>query len=212
MIFKKWFSWTPAELALSGLLVIGASATAFSVARPDLSAQEKAVRPYDVSRIYSGKGWCTTFQPEPGVIISADHCHYIVSSKHEVVVRAPGVFDGAIYGEKLNAQPRAMIEGEKVWLVGYPARSFTPIFVPGYVHFKRSEAGQADYSNPATIIRIENGAEPVINGMSGGGVFSEDFKPLGIINTQNGRADLDNDGVPDDSADVTELHDLYVIQ
>jgi len=51
--------------------------------------------------------------------------------------------------------------------------------------------------------------DAVYGGMSGGLVSARDGTPLGVLVTQNGLADLDGDGVSDDSFDFVALSQIW---
>ena len=209
----KLFTWTWAEVSLLVLSTALSSYIVYDVFKPKPTELDLIVDRFNIQRVYSGDSWCSVWDPYPGVTVSAEHCRLSEVNGYEVGIRSPGVIDGAIYGGKMPERPRAMVEGESVIMVGFPARSEAPVMVRGSVHIKRIEPGDESYANPGTVIRLKNGMEPVVSGMSGGAVVSaDDMTPLGIIVTVNGRADITNDGIPDDSADATELHDLWLIQ
>ena len=189
---------------------------------------DRIVDEFDVRRFFSGASWCTYWQPWPDEVpsawASADHCHremrykappYIYS---KIVTREAGVMDGVLYGSGRSAvQPRAMIEGEDVYILGYPGGSSEPSLRRGRVYLERSTPASDHYSHPATIVLIETPGqllyestyEPVIGGMSGGIVTSTRYEPLAVLVTQNGMTDLTGDGIPDASSDVVPLRDIW---
>jgi len=187
---------------------------------------------FNIIRFFNGRSWCTYWQPWlPEMItawVSAEHCHQEMGGQTppaidaDTVVTEPTSFDAVRYSiAKPSARPRAMIEGEEdgegVFIVGYPAASGEPTLRRARVYFKRQFSASATYDKPAMIILIEtprryvSGAayEPVIGGMSGGGVFSLSYEPLGVLVTMNGQADLTKDGIPDSSADATTLREVW---
>ena len=189
------------------------------------------VERFDVRRFFSGKSWCTYWKPWPdelpGVWASADHCHremeyrsppYITT---DVVTRAAGEIDGVLYGYgRIKDQPRDLIEGEDIYIVGYPGGSSEPSLRRAKVYLKRNNPANADYLHADTIVIIETKEqllyestyESVIGGMSGGIVTSTDYEPLAVLVTQNGLTDLNGDRLPDASSDVVPLRDVWAIE
>ncbi len=183
---------------------------------------------YDVRRYFSGRAWGSYWAVWDGWI-TADHVHtanmgetpYYASGK---ICRAYGEIDAVLYGGILPTQkPRPAMDGERVYILGYPGGSDTPSLRTGRVLFQRTNSGSDIYTHPAWILVIDNPpkrnrfaqlfahTEPVIGGMSGGLVVSRNMTALGVLVTQNGRTDLNNDGILDDSADFSALSDIWQI-
>lgn len=207
------FNWTRAEIIVSGVIAfaVGAAVYALMAAKPPEA--EVLAKKYGVERTWASNSYCTKWRPEPKrkVAVSAAHCHISVGADYDSAILAPDYIDGAIYGGRLKVRPRRMVHGEPVIIVGYPARSKDPVIARGVVHLARHERYGINVG-PVSIIRLTLPKEPVMNGMSGGAVLSEAGEPLAILTTTNGVSDLNGDGHPDYSADVVELHDLWVIQ
>lgn len=115
----------------------------------------------------------------------------------------PGFLDAALFGVQLPAQrPPVPVEGQKLLAIGYPAGSTEPSEREAVVYIRRS--------SESFIARILSPREPVVVGMSGGIVVdSQTAEPVGIIVVRNSPADLDRDGIKDESFDFVALSDLY---
>jgi hypothetical protein len=213
MRLSTLFSWIRIHAAVLGLVLFGLAVLVFSWARPTPSEAETLAERFGVERSWAFDSYCTSWRPEGRrkAVVSAAHCHASVSATHEDGTLAPDYIDGAVYNGRLEVRPRKMVDGEAVILIGYPARSEVPVLSRGVVHLAGHRRG-GDGVAPVSIVKLTQPAEPVVAGMSGGAVLSEAGEPLGILTTSNGVADLDGDGQPDYSADVVELHELWVIQ
>ncbi|MCF6221645.1 MAG: transglycosylase SLT domain-containing protein [Robiginitomaculum sp.] len=202
---------------------------------PELSRfqQDKLIKKikdkYDVRRYFSGSAWGSYWRIWGGWI-TADHVYtanlgatpYYARGE---ICRSYGEIDAVLYGGALPATtPRSPMDGERVYILGYPGGSDKPSLRTGRVLFQRTASGSDIYTYPAWIVVIDNppkkqtrfaqifaNTEPVIGGMSGGLVVSHDMRDLGVLVTQNGRADLNNDGILDDSADFSALSDIWKI-
>lgn len=181
---------------------------------------------YSVRRYFSGRAWGTYWQLWGGWV-TADHVHIanlaaVPDYIHGAPCRADGVIDAVVYGGHLPSRPpRTPLDGERVYVMGYPGGSDQPSLRSGRILIQRSQSGSDAYSQPTWILVIDNppqttrmkylfaNTEPVIGGMSGGIVVAKNLEPLGVLNTQNARADLNGDRVLDDSADFTALDDLW---
>lgn len=161
--------------------------------------------------------------------ITADHV--FKGAKHNVPHfakggprRIAGMIDVCMFGCTLpRVQPRDPIEGEEVTVSGYPAGCGTLEHRYARVHFKRPENMNPDseYAVSGWIGMIEQPRPPfppdstlfdaVYGGMSGGLVSARDGTPLGVLVTQNGLADLDGDGVSDDSFDFVALSQVWQV-
>jgi len=160
--------------------------------------------------------------------ISADHVH--VGARHNVphfakgpAVRAEGVIDVVLYGCRVpTIKPRLPQLGETLTVSGYPAGSATLEHRHASVHWHRkARDSNSEYSVPTWVGKIDTPHPPypydsthfdaVYGGMSGGLVSAVDGEPLGILVTQNGLADLNNDGITDDSFDFVALADVWEV-
>ena len=115
----------------------------------------------------------------------------------------PGFLDAALFGVTLppSRPPEPQI-GQKLLAIGYPAGSSEPSERQAEVYYRRS--------SESFIAKITSPKEPVVVGMSGGVVLDiETAEPVGIIIVRNSPADLDKDGVKDESFDFVALSDLY---
>jgi len=160
--------------------------------------------------------------------ITADHV--FKGARHSVphfaappVQRIAGFIDACMFGCKLPLQrPRDPIEGEECTVSGYPAGCGTLEHRYAKVLFKRPEHEDArghEYATTGWIGQIDQPRVPfapdstlfdaVYGGMSGGLVSARDGTPLGVLVTQNGLADLDGDGVSDDSFDFVALSQIW---
>jgi hypothetical protein len=183
---------------------------------------------FNVRRYFNGSAWCTYWQPWADVDngwISAEHCHrqmlgdrppYVSNSTE--AFRLAGQIDGVYYGTTRPARrPRDMIEGEQVYIMGYPGGSDDPSLRRGTVYIKRTFSVSDHYEQPTVIVIIPTqkeytsgvAYEPVIGGMSGGIVTGLSFEPLAILVTQNGQTDLTGDGIPDSSSEVVPLNEVW---
>ena len=116
---------------------------------------------------------------------------------------APAFLDVALFGiTPPTSRPKEPVIGQKVLAMGYPAGSSTPEVREGVIYHRRSSEN--------FITRITSPREPVVVGMSGGIVIDvETNEPVGIIVVRNSPADLDQDGIKDESFDFVALSDVY---
>ena len=140
--------------------------------------------------------------------ISAGHC---VTDAHNRVPKFtsgyvetwPNGLDAALVGCVVPAwRPADPNIGQDVILKGYPAGSQTLETRTGQIYHERLP-GQ-------WITHILEPDEPVVTGMSGGAVLdAKTGQPIGIIITRNSPADLNNDRIPDESADFIALSAVW---
>lgn len=165
-----------------------------------------------------------TFWELWGGHVTADHVHVSGGYKipdfcQEPVLRWAGFLDVCMYGVTVpEERPRDPIDGEEVYVFGYPGGSTSLSARVGKLYLKRTEQSM-NYTGPSYIVVINNKTDgvpadpslhfPVIGGMSGGLCQAKDGTPLGVLVTQNGAADLDNDGVVDHSLDFYALSDVW---
>ena len=116
---------------------------------------------------------------------------------------SPGFLDAALFGANLpDTRPAEPAIGQKLLAIGFPAGSSTPTDRDAIVYARRS--------SESFIAQITRPREPVVVGMSGGIVVdAETAEPVGIIIVRNSPADIDQDGVKDESFDFVALSDLY---
>lgn len=116
---------------------------------------------------------------------------------------SPAFLDVALFGVTLpDTRPPVPQRGQKLLAIGYPAGSSIPAERTAEVYFRRS--------SESFIAQIKSPREPVVVGMSGGIVLDEaTAEPIGIIVVRNSPADLDFDGVKDESFDFVALSDVY---
>lgn len=122
-----------------------------------------------------------------------------------------------------SRHPRAPIEGERLFIYGFPGGSNTVSPRIGTAYLKRSSS-VTDYDTPTWIAKIDewpNGVtgdmpegvfyEAVTVGMSGGLIMAEDGTPLGVLVGDSGPwhedADLDLDQV----LDFVALSDIWTV-
>lgn len=119
--------------------------------------------------------------------------------------------DAVFYGSDWNCEfARNPIDGERIWLMGYPAGSDALSTRRGTVFLKRSATDTyIILFDPYSLADFLG--EPVSGGMSGGLVMSEDLEPIGILITQNSQFDSDKDGESENGADVVGLKTAFDI-
>ena len=154
-----------------------------------------------------------------GATISAGHVHRDTGFNAPDSALGParyigGSIDAVFYTEGWTCDiPRNPIRGEKVWIAGYVGGADEPSIRRGTVYLKRVAGDEES----AFIVQFDPWSvadffgEPVAGGMSGGIVTDIDFNPIGILTTQNSRADTDNDGEGENGSDVSGLLDAYNI-
>ena len=141
--------------------------------------------------------------------ISAGHCitdaqdHLPDFAQGHTVSKWPGGLDAALVDCTLPAsRPAGPVIGQDVILQGFPAGCRHMEERTGRIYFERSP-GQ-------WIMHIFEPDEPVVTGMSGGPVLDAKTRlPIGITITRNSPADLNNDRVPDESADFIALSSVW---
>ena len=148
-----------------------------------------------------------------------DYCNVTIGARHvheetrgvlppaalgAALPTSPNV-DAVFYGSDWNCEfARNPIDGERIWLMGYPAASDALSTRRGTVFLKRSATDTyIVLFDPYSIADFFG--EPVSGGMSGGIVMSEDLEPIGILITQNSQFDSDEDGESENGADVVGL-------
>jgi len=157
------------------------------------------------------------------------HCGVWVSAGHvdrETRGAVPPPVDGAtlssididavFYGRTWTCEtPQDMVEGQKVWIAGYPGGANALALRGGVVYLKRSSSGSDGYSAPTWVVVFPKSnlaswlSEPVAGGMSGGIVIdAETFDPIGILVTQNSPTTLPSFGEVH-SSDVVSLRDAH---
>jgi hypothetical protein len=185
-----------------------------------LAAEAHILKTFDVARGVSDTSY-GTYWKYCGGWFTADHVHEAMNLNapdfvSKGVVRAPGVIDAVWYGKKWSCgAPTPPIVGTDVYILGYPGGSEKPTLREGKVHFHRVESGSPGYQMGTWIVvfkpREDAGisGEAVATGMSGGIVTDANYNPIGILVTQNSPADLDGDGVIEQSVDIVSLADAY---
>lgn len=133
------------------------------------------------------------------------------------LILRPAGLDAALFGCTLPKRPpQSLRPGDRVRLRGYPAGVTDPRHYEirnGIAYLDRPEETRKGDA-PSWIIQFDDGSVLAVGGMSGG--LGTTVQPDGtevatsIIITQNSRADLDADGDPDHSSDVTELVDVWI--
>ena len=182
--------------------------------------ENKIVKIFDVTRGVSDTSF-GTYWKHCGGWFTADHVHEAMNLEapdfiRGEVVRAPGIIDTVWYGKKWSCAAPANPEvGMAVYVLGYPGGSDKPTLREGKVHFHRTESGSEGYRTGTWVVAFEPrgdagiSGEAVVVGMSGGIVTDYDFNPVGILVTQNSPADLNGDGVFEQSVDIVGLADAY---
>ena len=159
-----------------------------------------------------------------------DYCNITIGARHvheetrgvpppaalgAALPTSPNV-DAVFYGSDWNCEfarnliVRNPIDGERIWLMGYPAGSDALSTRRGTVFLKRSVTDTyIILFDPYSLADFLG--EPVSGGMSGGLVMSESFEPIGILITQNSQFDSDKDGESENGADVVGLKTAFDI-
>ena len=132
------------------------------------------------------------------------------------LILRPAGLDAALFGCTLPRRPPAALRpGDRIRLRGYPAGVTDPRHYEirnGIAYLDRPEETRKGDA-PSWIVQFDDGSVLAVGGMSGG--VGTTVLPDGseiatsIIITQNSRTDLDADGDPDHSSDVTELIDVW---
>ena len=134
----------------------------------------------------------------------------------EAIVR-PADLDAALFGcdDIPTRPPQALRVGDRVRIRGFPAGVTNNQHYEvrnGTAYLDRPE-DMRNGEAPSWIIKFDNGETLAMGGMSGGVVTvvlaDGSEVPVAILITQNGRADLDGDGIGDHSSDVVELIDVW---
>ena len=182
--------------------------------------EKQIVKTFDVKRGVSDTSY-GTYWKHCGGWFTADHVHTAMNLEapkfvRGTVVRAPGVIDAVWYGKNWSCgAPISPKVDMAVYVLGYPGGSDKPTLREGTVHFQRVESGSAGYQTGTWIVVFEPredagiSGEAVVSGMSGGIVTDYNFNPVGILVTQNSPADLNGDGVLEQSVDIVGLDDAY---
>ena len=182
--------------------------------------EKQIVKTFDVKRGVSDTSY-GTYWKHCGGWFTADHVHTAMNLEapkfvRGTVVRAPGVIDAVWYGKNWSCgAPISPKVDMPVYVLGYPGGSDKPTLREGTVHFQRVESGSAGYQTGTWIVVFEPredagiSGEAVVSGMSGGIVTDYNFNPVGILVTQNSPADLNGDGVLEQSVDIVGLDDAY---
>jgi len=202
-------------MLIAGLIFIGACGHAYFVKKTFTPTQRyvsNIVSKYNIRRHFDGHAY-GTFWDDCGVTMTADHVLAEMVDEGETFVgkrvnRSFGVIDAAHFGKWSCEQPREPIIGEKVSVIGYPGGSMHAELRHGEIYIKRNESGSAGYEKPTWIV-VFDGSEPVVGGMSGGLVISEDGTPLGPLATQNSSAYILQFRAEKHSSDFASLHDYW---
>jgi len=170
------------------------------------------IEDFNVRRHFDGRAW-GSFWDHCGVTLTADHVPAAMADDGtafvgQPVTRSLGLIDAAHYGEWECGKPRDPAIGESVWVIGYPGGSLHPSYRKGEIYLKREESGSPDYEHP-TWIAVLHTDEPVVGGMSGGIVISEDGTPLGILVTQNSSTYIEKFQSEKHSSDFVALSDYW---
>ena len=184
--------------------------------------ENQILKHFDVTRGVSDTAY-GTYWKHCGGWFTADHVHTAMNLEAPKfirgnVVRAPGVIDAVWYGKKWSCEaPISPKLGMAVYVLGYPGGSDKLTLREGIVHFHRDVSGSEGYQIGTWIVVFEPrgnagiSGEAVVSGMSGGIVTDTDLNPVGILVTQNSPADLNGDGVLEQSVDIVGLDDAYQV-
>ena len=162
-----------------------------------------------------------TYWDHCGVTISAGHVHVEmgftpIQDALGPVKFAPGVIDAVFYGDDWTCGPPVNpVDGQRIWIAGYPGSSDTLALRRGAIYLKRSVSGSDGYQLGTYIVVFDPKSladflgEPVATGMSGGIAVDENLAPIGILATRNDQFDSDDDGEPEQGSDIVGLYDAY---
>jgi hypothetical protein len=201
-------------LALS-LITLGAIGHAYFI-KKTLTPRQKyisnVVSDFNVRRHFDGHAY-GTFWDNCGVTLTADHVLAELVDEGETFVgdrvnRSFGVIDAAHFGKWKCDPPRKPVVGEKISVIGYPSGSVHPALRYGEIYLKRGESGSDGYDMP-TWIAVFYDDEPVVGGMSGSLVISEDGTPLGVLVTQNSPTYFHKFKAEKHGSDFAALHDYW---
>lgn len=174
---------------------------------------------YSTTRGFENGAYGTYWQ-HCGVWVSAGHVDRETRGAVPAGVSGDPVssidIDAVFYGKSWSCDtPADIVEGQKLWIAGYPGGSDTLAMRQGVAYIKRSSSGSDGYVDPTWVIVFPKNnlatwlSEPVAGGMSGGVVVdAETLAPVGILVTQNSPTFLPSFGEVH-SADVVSLHDAH---
>lgn len=198
-----------------GLIILGACGHAYFIKKTLTPTQRyisSIVKDFNVRRHFDGHAY-GTFWDDCGVTVTADHVLAQMVDEGEAFVgervnRSFGVIDIAHFGKWSCEQPREPTIGEKISVIGYPSGSTHPALRRGEIYLKRGESGSPSYHTPTWII-VFHDAEPVVGGMSGSLIISEDGTPLGVLVTQNSPTYFQKFKAEKHGSDFAALHDYW---
>ncbi len=212
--YKPNFRLGPLLLLMLGLLVLAGYAGNRYYLKKNFTPHQKLSielsEKYEVTRKFqsnrSGYAW-GTFWNHCGAWITADHVDFAFGRVAPEFVKGDqwepqGALDATLWTEDWACDYRKPMDNEKIYLLGFPQRSETPVFAKAKVLRNRGYSASQGYEIATWIIVLETGVEPVSTGMSGGLILDADKKPLGVLVTTGG--DLDGDW----TADFVALSDL----
>jgi len=205
----------PFLLLAFGLIFIGVSLHAYFIKKTFTPTQRyisSVVSDFNIRRHFDGHAY-GTFWDDCGVTMTADHVLAEMVDEGESFVgqrvnRSFGVIDAAHFGDWSCGEPREPIIGEKISVIGYPSGSVHPALRRGEIYLKRAESGSPGYHTPTWII-VFSDDEPVVGGMSGSLVISEDGVPLGVLVTQNSPTYFHKFKTEKHGSDFAALHDYW---
>ncbi len=197
------------------LILLGAFGHSYFVKKTFTPTQRyisDVVSDFNIRRHFDGHAY-GTFWDDCGITMTADHVLAEMVDEGETFVgkrvnRSFGVIDAAHFGKWSCDEPREPIIGEKISVIGYPSGSTHPALRHGEIYIKRGESGSPGYHTPTWII-VFHDDEPVVGGMSGSLVISEDGTALGVLVTQNSPTYFHKFKAEKHGSDFAALHDYW---
>lgn len=213
--YKFIMKFGPFLVLMVALLMTGAFIQSYFVKRTFTPTQKyisSVVSDFNIRRHFDGHAY-GTFWDDCGVTMTADHVLAQMVDEGETFVgkrvsRSFGVIDAAHFGKWSCEAPREPIIGEKISVIGYPSGSTHAALRRGEVYLKRTDSGSPGYNQPTWII-VFHDDEPVVGGMSGSLVISEDGTPLGVLVTQNSPTYFHKFKSEKHGSDFAALHDYW---
>lgn len=166
---------------------------------------------------HSVEGWPGGIGWRPGQDRSGWDEWTQVYDDDDIIIR-PGGLDIALFGCKLPRKaPAQMRVKERIRIRGYPAGVTINDHYEvrnGHAYMERPEEHR-NGDAASWIVVLDDGSRPAMGGMSGGPVTIVNQQTgaetlAGVLITQNGRADLNFDGVKEHSSDIVSLETVYM--
>lgn len=176
--------------------------------------KNKIVDVFKVRPHFSGRNW-GTYWHHCGAWITADHVDEGAGRVQPDFTKGRpwkphGIIDGAIYADEWPCERKYKypVKGEAVTVIGYPARSYSPEMLTGFIHLRRGVSASPGYEVATWVVVFDEKVEPVVGGMSGGLVLDAEGYPVGILVTQNSPAVYPGIKGERHSADIVSIKDV----